>query len=283
MPDTPTALIQAVRDLRRHAPLVQCITNQVVPQITANVLLAAGAAPAMVDTPEESADFAEIASGLLINTGSPTAAQYCAMREAVRGAASADTPWVLDPVACGGPAARTAFSRDLVNHRPAAVRGNPSEVIALAGGRGGRGVDSTDAVDAAGQAARSLAERTAGVIAVSGPRDLVVSTGRVSWLRSGDPMMQRVIGTGCSLGALTAAYLGAARLAVDGVSDHDAVLAAHAHAGAAGILAATDPAGGTRRPGSFAVAWLDALDAVAEDPTVIPDLVSVEDHREAEV
>ena len=42
---TPAAL-EAVR---RHAPLVSCITNAVVTNITANVLLALGAAPAMVD------------------------------------------------------------------------------------------------------------------------------------------------------------------------------------------------------------------------------------------
>ncbi|AHW64248.1 Hydroxyethylthiazole kinase [Corynebacterium glyciniphilum AJ 3170] len=278
MSDTLTTIVHTVHDLRQHAPLVQCITNQVVPQITANALLAAGASPAMVDTPEEAADFAAIASGLLVNTGSPTAAQYSAMREAVRGATAARTPWVLDPVACGGPAARTEFSRDIVAHRPAAVRANASEVIALADsaqGRGGRGVDSTDEVDAALQAAQSLTERTGSVVAVSGPQDLVVSVGRVSWLASGDPMMQRVIGTGCSLGALTAAYLGAARTGSENVTDHDAVLTAHAHVGAAGTLAAKDLVGNRRGPGSFAVAWLDALATVAEDPSVIAELVSV--------
>ncbi|WP_291477424.1 hydroxyethylthiazole kinase [Corynebacterium sp.] len=279
MPDTFTTIIQAVHALRRSSPLVQCITNQVVPQVTANALLAAGAAPAMVDTPEEAADFASVASGVLVNTGSPTAAQYSAMREAVRGATDSGTPWVLDPVACGGPAARTGFSRDIVIRRPAAVRGNASEVIALEGGSGGggRGVDSTDEVDTALLAARALADRTGGVVAVSGARDLIVSSGRTSWLASGDPMLQRVIGTGCSLGALTAAYLGAARTTPGGVTDHDAVLAAHAHVGAAGALAAQTPDGRRRGPGSFAVAWLDALDTVAEDPSGITGLVSVEE------
>lgn len=284
-----TSLTDTVAGLRRTTPLVQCITNQVVPQITANALLAAGAAPAMVDTPEEAGDFAAVASGVLINTGSPTAAQYAAMREAVRGATAASTPWVLDPVACGGPAARTEFARDIVRRRPSAVRGNPSEIIALAAGvsgtdgapgtpgsTGGRGVDSTDEVTAALDAARALADATGTVVAVSGPRDLIVSTDRVTWLASGDPLMQRVIGTGCSLGALTAAYLGHARATADTgtpASDHDAVLAAHAHTGAAGILAART----AQRPGSFAVAWLDSLDAVADSPELLADLVSVEE------
>jgi hydroxyethylthiazole kinase len=281
VPDTLTTIVHAVHALRQRTPLVQCITNQVVPQVTANVLLAAGAAPAMVDTPEEAADFAAVASGVLVNTGSPTAAQYIAMREAVRGATAADTPWVLDPVACGGPAARTGFCRDIVTHGPAAVRANASEVIALEGGGagGGRGVDSTDEVDTASDAARALAGRTGGVVAVSGAQDLIVSHGRTSWLRSGDPLLQLVIGTGCSLGALTAAYLGAARAGSGDITDHDAVLAAHAHVGAAGALAARDADGGRRGPGSFAVAWLDALYTVAADPSVITEQVTVEETR----
>lgn len=248
------AFTAAQAEFSRAAPLVQCLTNIVVPQITANALLAAGASPAMVDTPEEASDFAAIASGVLVNTGSPTAAQYTAMREAVRGATANDTPWVLDPVACGGPAARTGFARDIVTHRPAAVRGNASEIIALSGvSAGGRGVDSTDEVAAALDAARDLAARTGAVVAVSGPRDLIVSDDRVTWLHSGDPMMQRVVGTGCSLGALCAAYLSTS------LDPHDAVLAAHAHVGAAGSIAAAESTG----PGSFAVAWLDALFALS--------------------
>ena len=53
---TPAAL-EAVR---RHAPLVSCITNAVVTNITANVLLALGAAPAMVDITGEAGPFARV-------------------------------------------------------------------------------------------------------------------------------------------------------------------------------------------------------------------------------
>lgn len=251
--------------LRRTTPLVQCLTNTVVTQFTANALLAAGASPAMVDTPEEAAEFARVADGVLVNLGTPTAAGYTAMREAVRGAGDAGHPWVLDPVACGGPAARSAFAADIVRHRPAAVRGNPSEIRALAGATGsaGRGVDATDEVGSALPAARDLARATGAVVAVSGPRDLIVSAGgadatgdRITWLASGDPLMQRVVGTGCALGALTAAYLGAEQ-----TDPHAAVVAAHAHAGAAGQVARRTASA----PGSFAVAWLDALFTVTGD------------------
>lgn len=249
--------------------MVQCLTNAVVMEITANVLLAIGASPAMTDTPEESADFAAAADGVLLNAGTPSAEQYAGMREAVRGATAAGTPWVLDPVAVGGLAVRTRFAREIVASRPAAIRGNASEVVALAGmGAGGRGVDATDDVEAAIPAAIRLAEDTGAVVAVSGPRDAIISRDRITWVRSGHPMLQLVIGTGCSLGAACAAYLGVAKSA--GLDPHDAVVAAHAHLGAAGSVAATNSTG----PGSFSVAWLDALHQL--DARRIADLVDIE-------
>ncbi|MDO4631872.1 MAG: hydroxyethylthiazole kinase [Corynebacterium sp.] len=257
-------IAQAVATMRQAHPLVQCLTNNVVTEITANVLLAAGAAPAMCDTPEESADFAAIASGVLINAGTPSTEQYAGMLEAIRGANAAGTPWVLDPVAVGVLAHRTAFVKDIVQYNPTAIRGNASEITALAGiGAGGRGVDATDEVEAAIPAARELAARTGGIVAISGAQDVIISADRTTWLTSGHLMMQLVIGTGCSLGALAAAYLGS------GIPAHEAVVAAHAHAGAAGIVAAEC----ATAPGSYAVAWVDALYELS--PSRIEELVTV--------
>lgn len=272
---TKTALIAAIDTMRNTRPLVQCLTNNVVTQVTANVLLAAGATPAMCDTPEESAAFASVASGVLINPGTPSAEQYAGMRQAILGANSVDTPWVLDPVAAGALPHRTAFSREILAYRPAAIRGNASEIAALAGvGAGGRGVDATDEVEATIPAARDLSAQTGGVVAISGAQDVIVSTRRVTRLVSGHPMMQLVIGTGCSLGALVAAYLGAHRTATagqDAFDLHDAVVAAHAHSGAAGMVAAQRASA----PGSFAVAWIDALYQLTSER--IAELVTIEE------
>ncbi|WP_371441647.1 hydroxyethylthiazole kinase, partial [Dietzia sp. HMSC21D01] len=96
--------------MRETGPLVHCLTNSVVRQITADVLLAAGAAPAMVDHPDEAGDFAAIASGVLVNVGNPTAEQVEGMHAAISSAREAGTPWVLDPVAVGGLVLRTRLS-----------------------------------------------------------------------------------------------------------------------------------------------------------------------------
>ena len=78
-----------LEEMRRRAPLVHCLTNHVVTNFTANVLLAAGAAPAMIHDPEESAIFAGVASALLVNVGTIEREQAEAMRRAVAAANAA--------------------------------------------------------------------------------------------------------------------------------------------------------------------------------------------------
>ena len=253
------AVCAALAAVRERNPLVQCLTNTVVTNVTANALLAIGASPAMCDTPEESREFAHVANGVLINIGTPSAAQYEGMREAIAGANEAGTPWVLDPVAAGGLSTRTEFARSVVDSKPAAIRGNASEIIALAQlGEGGRGVDATDTASAALPAAQALAQRTEGVVAISGEKDVFVTEDAAWELAGGVPLLQRVIGTGCSLGAITAAHLGT------GQPPLAAVIAAHAHVSVAGSLAYQH----AQSPGSFAVAWIDALYELGPDDLI---------------
>ena len=87
----------------------------------------------MVIAAEESADFAAIADSLLINVGTVTPADAEGMTVAARSAHAAGTPWVLDPVAVGALRYRTDFVATLLEHRPTVIRGNASEILALAG------------------------------------------------------------------------------------------------------------------------------------------------------
>jgi hydroxyethylthiazole kinase len=45
-------------------------------------------------------------------------------------------PWVLDPVGCGATSYRTAACVTMLRQKPAVVRGNASEILALAGAAG---------------------------------------------------------------------------------------------------------------------------------------------------
>ena len=249
------ALTTARSALTAGAPLVHCLTNTVVQTLTANALLAVGAAPAMVDEPLEAEGFAAVASAVLVNLGTVHERTAVAMRLAARSAAAAGTPWVLDPVAVGGLAFRTGLAGELLGSRPAVVRGNASEIMALAGsGTGGRGVDSTAAADDAVEAATLLAARTGGVVAVSGEVDLVTDGSRTVRIGGGSVLLTRTTGAGCALGALVAAYVAVAGDALAGA------VAAHAHVALAAEAAAAEAAG----PGTFAPLWLDALDAVTD-------------------
>ncbi|MGH9093659.1 MAG: hydroxyethylthiazole kinase [Acidimicrobiales bacterium] len=244
--------------VRREQPLVHCLTNIVVAGFTANVLLAAGASPAMVENAAEAGIFAAVAGGVLVNLGTLTPGREDAMRGAAAGAQAAGVPWVLDPVAVGALEHRTVFARELLDYRPAIVRGNASEIQALAGeaGTGGRGVDSLAGSDEAVDAARSLASACGCVVAVSGATDYVVDPDQVVEVPGGDPLMTRVTGVGCALGALMAAGAGVSPGAFLAAAVGASALLAEAGARSAAV---------SRAPGSFAVALIDQIDALSAD------------------
>lgn len=270
---------QALARLRSAPPLIQCLTNTVVQQFTANVLLALGASPAMDDTEGEAGVFASIATGVLVNLGTPHAEEAQAMREAIASANAAGTPWVLDPVAIGALPVRTSLAHEFRAARPTVVRGNASEVAALAGaGAGGRGTDTTDHPEDVLDAAARLARETGGAVAVSGPADLITDGERVWRVAGGSAWLTRVTGGGCALGSVVAALAGV-------LMHDDAWLAGVPHGTQAGTragegarasagtraawaatvahalysVAAERAAAASRGPGSFAVAFLDEL------------------------
>lgn len=257
---TPEAWTQRLlathRRLREHAPLVHCLTNQVTINFVANTLLAAGASPAMADHQEEAGELAAAADAVLINLGTPNPESLEAMRRAARAAREAGRPWVLDPVGAAAPPLRRTVGLELLASRPSVVRGNASEVLALhESGTRGRGVDTRHEAGEALAAAHQLLKHTSG-IAISGKIDRLLGhdAGVPTALRieGGSHWQPRVTGTGCALGGLIAAYLAVAETPLD------AMVIAHAHAAAAAEQAERKASG----PGSFAVAWLDALDSV---------------------
>lgn len=248
-----SSLLADLASLRSRSPLVHCITNAVVTNFTANVLLAVGAAPAMVVSVEEAAEFVRIADALLVNVGTITAPDADAMLAAAAEAGRTGTPWVLDPVAAGVIAYRTSVVQKLVGLRPTVIRGNASEILALNGlSGGGRGVDSTVASSDALPAAVGLARSTGAVVALSGQVDYVTDGERTVAVEGGHELMSRVTGMGCTLGALIAAFLPVS------AGPFEAAVAASALFGAAGVDAAGEAGG----PGSFAVGFLDRLSTI---------------------
>lgn len=256
---TADSVADTLAALRETTPLVQSLTNIVSANFVTNVLLAAGASNAHIDNAHEAAGFAAVAGGVLINLGTPDDGTAAAFTLAADGAVAAGTPWVLDPVGVGGLPWRTGLAADLLTKNPTAIRGNGSEIIALAGlGNSTRGVDSASDSGDAVPAAVSLLDR-AQAVSASGPVDYIVgrsTDGPIGvTVSGGSPLLTKVTATGCSLGGLVAAYLAVASSPLLGLT------AAHAHVAVASELAERNSSG----PGSFAVAYLDALASVTPD------------------
>ncbi len=247
-------IVEDLSALRKISPLTHVITNIVVTNWTANVLLAIGASPAMVIAEEEVADFASIASGLLINVGTVTSTDAKVMRLAATAANKAGTPWVLDPVAAGALRFRTEVVQELLQQKPSVIRGNASEILALAGtAGGGKGVDSIASSSEALPFAIELAEKLGAVVAVSGEIDYITNGNQTIAVPGGHAMMTKVTGVGCSLGALMASFLGIQKDPLRAAVSASAVFAV------AGARAARDSKG----TGSFAVAFLDELNLLS--------------------
>lgn len=246
---------QTLATMRAAAPLVQNITNYVAMNMMANVLLALGAAPAMVHAREEAAEFAGIAQALSVNLGTFDPEWLAAMEEAAGVMSAAGKPWVLDPVAVGATRFRRMAGARLLALRPDVIRGNASEILALAGQDAtGRGADTADSVAEAEEGARSLARQTGGVVAVTGPVDYVTD-GAAGWhVHNGHPVMPRVTVLGCSLTGVVAAFAVGQPLL-------DATVGALAAFGHAGEVAA----GRAQGPGSFVPAFIDALAALTPE------------------
>jgi hydroxyethylthiazole kinase len=244
----------ALHDVAEQQPLIHCLTNIVVAQFTANVLLAVGASPAMVENAAESGPFAAVAAAVLVNLGTLSAEREVAMRSAALAAHEHGRPWVLDPVAVGALAHRTVFAAELLELHPTVVRGNASEVMSLAGSSvAGRGVDSLARSEEAVDAATALARARGCVVAVSGSVDYVTDGKDVVAVPGGSRLLTRITGTGCALGALVATFVAV---------ENDALFAA----AAASAVFKTAGARAARKdplPGTFAVRLIDQLGALA--------------------
>ena len=244
-----------LRRLREITPLVHNITNYVAMDVSANALLALGAAPAMVHALEEVEEFVSISHALVVNIGTLSPEWVKAMHRAADRAGSLKKPWVLDPVGAGATRYRTDTARELSVRHPTVIRGNASEILAVAGGvEGTRGVDSAHGSDDALATARALAARLGCVVAVTGAVDYVTDGRRTLSISNGHVMMTRVTALGCSATALIGAFLAAH---ADPVFASAAALAV---IGLAGEIAARDAAG----PGTFRQRLIDALYAMDE-------------------
>lgn len=263
-----TRIADAVHAVRSTTPLAQSFTNFVTINLVANAQLAVGGTAAMSYLPDDVLDIAAICGATYINVGTLLPFYKDALADIAHGLHEQGKPWVLDPVAAGLGATRTAILESFRDVPPTIVRGNASEIIVLdrmwgltdtdaAADDGTRpaGVESVDEVDSAIPAARRLARHLAahspngqGAVAVSGAVDFVTDGTHDYRLPGGSALMTKIIGAGCSLGGVVGTYLAVADPLI-------AAMAASLHFNRAGEIAEAAAHG----PGSFQTEFLDAL------------------------
>ena len=246
----------AVEAARITNPLVGSVTNAVSISFVANAQLAVGGSAAIVYLYEEGEILAETGGSFYINVGTLLPIHEQSLSLMAKRLHELGKPWVLDPVAVGIGTLRSSLLTQFKEYKPSIIRGNASEIKALASLWGlvemknsrVRGVDSTDAVSSAKAAAVALAKWTSGAVAVSGETDLVTNGSVVAASYGGSPYFEKVTGAGCSLGGVTAVYAAVAPPFI-------AALTATAMYNLAGCRA-EEMANG---PGSFQVGFIDEL------------------------
>lgn len=241
------AIRQAVKEKN---PLVCNITNTVVTNFTANVLLAAGASPLMSEGLEEADELAKIVDVLVLNMGTLHPRQVEYFFKAGKSANKEATPVVFDPVGIGATSYRNNVAADILREvKLDLIRGNYGEINFLAGTAGQtKGVDSVGS-EVEVNRITSLANNTGSLIAATGKIDYVTDGKRAFSNGSGHVLLQLVTGSGCALSSLAGAFIAASEDKCLGV------LAALAFYGAAAEKAALISQG----PGTFTTNFLDAL------------------------
>ena len=246
---------QSLDRIRERTPLIHNITNFVVMNDTANVLLAFGASPVMAHAVEEVREMVAYAGALVLNIGTLEDSWIEAMLIAGEEANARGIPVVFDPVGVGATTLRTTTTERIrLGVRVAVVRGNAAELAAIAGMEARiRGVDSVASGDPA-SAARLAAVRFGGTAVVSGAVDYVSDGSRVAEIHNGHPLMGRITGSGCMATATVGAFL-----AVE-IDPFLAATEAMIAFGIAGELA-SERSGG---PGTFRAQLMDAVAALDE-------------------
>jgi hydroxyethylthiazole kinase len=221
--------------VQTQRPRVQCLTNTVAQNITANMLLAFGAIPSMAIHVDEVAAMARGAGAILINIGTINAESELAIPQLLQAARDHGKPLVFDPVFVELSPLRQHVSREVLKLNDVVVRGNATEMDMLAPSLGHA-------------RERNLTRVTTGKV------DLIEGAEGGYRVPYGHALMTKVTGVGCAAGALIAACC-----AVESDPARAAAAALTAY-GIAGEIAAER----SRGPGSFAVELIDALAGLDE-------------------
>lgn len=238
--------------IRENKPLIHNITNMVVMNDTANILLHIGASPVMAHAREEVEEMVALSGALVLNIGTLTPELVESMLIAGKKANQLGIPVVLDPVGAGATSFRTQSSLRILNEISVTIlRGNAAE-IAILGGLDAtvKGVDAAGVSAESGKIARLVAKKFGLTVAITGKIDAVSDGRRTILIENGHQMMGGLTGTGCMSTALSGAF---SAVSPDPLTASAGALVSF------GIAGETAASGEPLRPGSYKVALFDQV------------------------
>lgn len=195
-----------VNQLKERNPLVLCLTNYVTTDFVANTLLSIGASPLMSNYIDELEDLLNISDSLYINIGTLDKDFVNRAIKASQIAKKLGKPIVLDPTGSGASKIRTETSRELMQYADI-IKGNASEIISLTENLDhSKGVDSSHSLDVALVNAKDIVNKYNNIVIITGSIDYIIAKGNSQINNSGVPIMTKITGMGCALGAVIAGF-----------------------------------------------------------------------------
>ena len=209
-------ILQLRKRIKEEKPLIHCITNPISIHDCANVILAVGARPIMAEHPAEVADITASAGALMLNLGNITDARIKSMKRSMRTAMENKIPVLLDLVGVACSDLRLDLARELLSIGHAAVlKGNMSEFLAVSGlpshaigiDAGAQDALTAENMETVSEVLKAFSRSNQAIVLATGKQDFVTDGERVVLVQNGSAALSGITGTGCMVGALTAAFL----------------------------------------------------------------------------
>ena len=209
-------ILQLRKRIKEEKPLIHCITNPISIHDCANVVLAVGARPIMAEHPAEVTGITASAGALMLNLGNITDARIESMKRSMRTAMENKIPVLLDLVGVACSSLRLDLARELLSiGHPAVLKGNMSELLAVSGlpshaigiDAGAQDALTAENMETVSEVLKAFSRSNQAIVLATGKQDFVTDGERVVLVQNGSAALSGITGTGCMVGALTAAFL----------------------------------------------------------------------------
>ena len=170
----------------------------------------------MAEHPAEVTDITASAGALMLNLGNITDARIESVKRSMRTAMEKKIPVLLDLVGVACSDLRLDLARELLSiGHPAVLKGNMSELLAVSGlPSHAIGIDAgvedaltEENIDGVSEVLKAFSRNNQAIVLATGKQDFVTDGERVVLVQNGSAALSGITGTGCMVGALTAAFL----------------------------------------------------------------------------